>query len=377
MKVVTIIGTRPELIRLSSIIKQLEIDFNHSLIHTGQNYDFELSEIFFKDFQIKSPDFYLNCNGKNLGETIGNIINKTYSTLREIKPDAVLILGDTNSCLSAYSAKRLKIPIFHLEAGNRCFDQNVPEEINRKIVDHISDVNLCYSKIAREYLIQEGFPANQIITVGSPIREVWNNNREFIENRKAYEKFNLQKNSYFLCSLHREENVDQECNLLMLIEALNKIITRFSLPIIFPCHPRTKKHIESILPTINKKVILVKPIGYLDYISLQKNSFCVLSDSGTITEESSIIEFPAVNIRSCHERPEGMEEAAVIMSGLSQDNIIESIELTIRHHRDRIKSYYEIYDYKSDNVSFKVSRIIKSYVPFINRYVWKQPNYLQ
>ena len=312
IKLMTIIGTRPEIIRLSEIIKKNDKYFDQVLVHTGQNYDYSLNQIFFEDLGLREPDYYLNAIGRNLGETIGNIIAKSYSLMVDINPDALLILGDTNSCLSAISAKRLHIPIFHMEAGNRCFDYRVPEEINRKIVDHIADINLTYSEIAREYLLREGIPADQIIKTGSPMREVLNYYNGEINKSKALEKLNLTPNEYFLVSAHREENVDSPEKLKIFINILNKISDKYDLPIIVSTHPRTRNRMDKLNVEISNNVYFMKPFGFLDYVSLQKNARVVLSDSGTITEESSILNFPALNLREVHERPEGFEEAAVM-----------------------------------------------------------------
>jgi UDP-N-acetylglucosamine 2-epimerase len=367
MKVITIVGTRPEIIRLSEIIKKLDIFTDHVIAHTGQNYDYELNQIFFEELGLRNPDFYLNCAGDTAAETIGNVINESDKLMRKIKPDALVILGDTNSCLSAISAKRLKIPIFHLEAGNRCFDMNVPEEINRKIVDSISDVNLTYSSIAREYLISEGFPANRIIKIGSPIREVCSKYMEKIDSLNAFEDYCVKKGEYFLVSLHREENVDDENRLVNIFKTIEQIIENYKYPVILSLHPRTKKNIENFKIKIPELVITCKPFGYIKYLSLQKNSFVTLSDSGTITEEANIIGFHAVNFRGTHERPEGFEEGAVILSGFEQKNIIDAINVTVNTDRPN-----PVGDYEDKNISDKVIKIILSYSHFVNRYVWNK-----
>lgn len=371
LKVVTVVGTRPEIIRLSAIIKHLDKSesINHYLIHTGQNYDKELNQIFFDDLNLKSPDFYLDAASDKPSSTIGNILNSLQPILEKINPDAFLVLGDTNSCLSAIVAKKMKIPIFHYEAGNRCFDQRVPEEINRKIVDVISDINLTYSDISRNYLIAEGFPPDRIIKIGSPMREVINQNIESIKSSKILEDLGLSKNNYFVVSFHREENVDSK-NFASFITTLNKIAERYTLPIIFSTHPRTQKKIENIKIKCNKLIRFIKPVNFSDYNSLQINSLITLSDSGTISEESSILKFRALNIRDSHERPESMEQAAVIMTGLNSDRILQSIETVKNQNISKILN--DVDDYSSNNISVKVERIILSYTDYINKMIWKK-----
>jgi len=370
VKVATVVGTRPEIIRLSRVIAALDKHTEHILIHTGQNYDYELNEIFFNDLGIRKPDFFLNAAGGNAAETIGNTISKVDSHLAEIMPDALLVLGDTNSCLSVIPAKRRKIPVFHMEAGNRCFDQRVPEEINRRIVDHTSDINLTYSDIAREYLLREGLPPDQVIKTGSPMFEVLNYYGPGIENSNILTTLGLEPSSYFVLSAHREENIELEGNFNNLIESVNKIAEIHQKRIIVSTHPRTRKRLKSKQIKMNPLVELMKPLGFLDYVFLQKNAFIVMSDSGTITEESSILNFPALNIREAHERPEGMEQASVIMTGLNCERILQSIDIVGCQPRGTDRLMLQVDDYSMPNVSDKVLRIILSYVDYVNRKVW-------
>ena len=367
----TIIGTRPEIIRLSEIIKKCDIYFDHLLVHTGQNYDYTLNEVFFNDLELRSPDHYLEVVGGNLGETVGNIMAKSYSLFLETKPDAILLLGDTNSSLCAVMAKRLKISIFHMEAGNRCFDQNVPEEINRKIVDHISDINLPYTDIAREYLLREGLLPDRIIKTGSPIYEVIKTHSDKIEESKVLDDLKLKKGQYFLVSAHREENINSD-NFLKLVESLNTIAVTYKLPIIVSTHPRTRNKINEIGVKFNSLIQLMKPLGFHDYNNLQKNAKAVLSDSGTISEESSILNFPALNIREAHERPEAMEEAAVMMVGLKAERIMQGLVLLDSQQRDKNRTLRLVNDYATPNVSDKMVRIILSYTDYVNRVVWSK-----
>jgi len=371
IKVMTIVGTRPEIIKLSRVIVELDQHTEHILVHTGQNFDFELNEIFFEQLGIRKPDFFLDVAGENTAETIGNIISKSDKVLEQVNPDAVLIYGDTNSCLSVISAKRRKIPIFHMEAGNRCFDQRVPEEINRKIVDHLSDINLPLSEHARRYLIAEGLRPETIIKTGSPMTEVLFYYQDKIEKSDVLEREKLNKGGYFIVSMHREENVDSETNFNNLLDSLNAITNKYQKKVIVSTHPRTRKKLEKIRFINNNPLIeFMKPFGFFDYIKLQKNAFCAISDSGTITEESSILQFPAITIRQAHERPEGMDETSVIMTGLSKKRIIESIDVVTTHFKEGIDSIHQISDYRPDNVSKKVLRIILSYTDYINRTVW-------
>lgn len=369
LKVMTVVGTRPEIIRLSAVINKLEESeaIEHILVHTGQNYDYELNEVFFNDFKLKKPDYFLNAATGTAIETIGNILIKIDPILEEVKPDAFLVLGDTNSCLTAIAAKRRHIPIFHMEAGNRCFDQRVPEETNRKIVDHISDINLTYSDIAREYLIREGFPSDRIIKTGSPMFEVLNSRKEDIEKSNVLERLNLKEGQYFVVSAHREENINSEKNFLNLVDSLNTIADIYKLPIIFSTHPRTRKMIESKEIEFNPLISLMKPLGFNDYVKLQINSKAVLSDSGTISEESSILGFKALNIREAHERPEAMEEASVMMVGLEKERILQGLEILETQQKDTLR---RVADYSMPNVSEKVLRIILSYTDYVNRVVW-------
>ena len=369
-KVVTVVGTRPEIIRLSRVMATLDKHTDHIIIHTGQNYDHELNEIFFNDLEIRKPDYFLNAAGSNAAETIGNTISKIDSHLAEINPDALLVLGDTNSCLSVIPAKRRKIPVFHMEAGNRCFDQRVPEEINRRIVDHVADINLTYSDIAREYLLQEGIAPDQVIKTGSPMFEILNYYREGIIKSNVLQDLGLKPYDYFVLSAHREENIELDNNFDRLIESINILASQYKKRIVVSTHPRTRKKIERERVELNPLVELMKPLGFLDYVNLQKNAFVVLSDSGTITEESSILNFPALNIREAHERPEGMEEASVIMTGLSSERIIQGIEIVKNQPRGKNRMLLQVGDYSMPNVSEKVLRIILSYTDYVNRKIW-------
>lgn len=373
LKVITVVGTRPEIIRLSRVLNKLNIheSIDHILIHTGQNYDYELNKIFFEDLELKEPDFFLNAAGSSSAETIGNILSKIDPILETEKPDAFLVLGDTNSCLCAIPAKKRKIPIFHMEAGNRCFDQRVPEETNRKIVDHISDINLTYSSIAREYLLNEGFPADRIIKTGSPMLEVLNYNQKKFEGSDILKRLGIKHKNYFLVSIHREENVEDTKNFIKLFQCLNKICETEKLPIIVSTHPRTAKKIEGLKIVLNSLIRLEKPFGFNDYIALQINSKVVLSDSGTISEESSILNLRSLNIREAHERPESMEEATVMMTGLDETRILQAIEIIKKEELLGLK-FNSVKDYSIMNVSDKVVRIILSYTDYVNRNVWKK-----
>lgn len=370
MKVMTIVGTRPELIKLCRVIAELERYTRHVLVHTGQNFDYELNGIFFDELNIRTPDHFLDVAGKNLGETLGSVLARSYQVLEAEQPDALLLLGDTNSCLAAISAKRLKIPVFHMEAGNRCFDDRVPEEINRRIVDHTSDINLPYTEHARRYLLAEGLHPERVIKTGSPMKEVIAHYMAKIEGSDVLTRLELSPGSYFVVSAHREENVDSDRNLSDLLEALNTLTDKFQRPVIVSTHPRTRKRLEDVGRSFNDRQIrFLKPLGFFDYLKLQMNARCVLSDSGTITEESSILGFAAVTIRQTHERPEGMDEGTVIMCGLGAERVIEAVEVTIsqhaagRHHR-------VVADYDVDDVSRKIVRIILSYTDLVNRRVW-------
>ena len=373
LKVLTVVGTRPEIIRLSQVLLKLDDSesIEHILVHTGQNYDYELNEVFFKDLGLRKPDYFLNAAGSNATVTSGQILINIDTILENVNPDAFLVLGDTNSCLCAIAAKKRKIPIFHMEAGNRCYDQRVPEETNRKIVDHISDVNLTYSDIAREYLLKEGLPADRIIKTGSPIFEVIEKYKHKIENSNILEKLKLKKEGYFLVSAHREENINSS-NFINLVESINLIAEIYELPIIISTHPRTRNKINESGVKFNKLIQLMKPMGFHDYNHLQKYSKAVLSDSGTISEESSIMNFPALNIREAHERPEAMEEASVMMVGLSSDRILQGLRIILDQKRGVERSVFQVADYSKPNVSEKVLRIIISYTDYIKRKVWNE-----
>ncbi|UCF14592.1 MAG: UDP-N-acetylglucosamine 2-epimerase (non-hydrolyzing) [Phycisphaerales bacterium] len=374
MKVATIIGTRPEIIRLSRVMAALDRHFEHIIIHTGQNYDYELNEIFFKQLEIRKPDYFMDSAGKSAAETIGNVIAKADSLLSKEKPDALLVLGDTNSCLAVISAKRLKIPIFHMEAGNRCFDLRVPEEINRKIVDHTSDINLTYSEHARRYLMAEGIRPETIIVTGSPMREVLEYYRDKIDASDIVERMKLDIGKYFVVSAHREENIESETNFNDLIETLNALSESYGMPIIVSTHPRTRKRLENLPEAVklDQRINFLKPLGFLDYVRLQMGAFCVLSDSGTITEESSILDFPAVTIRQAHERPEGMDEGVLIMCGLKKDRVVEAVKIVTDQVTGNKRLFRMVSDYRSKNVSEKVVRIIPSYTDYVNRIVWQK-----
>ena len=369
LKVMTVVGTRPEIIRLSAVINKLDESeaIEHILVHTGQNYDYELNEVFFNDFNLKKPDYFLNAATGTAVETIGNILVKIDPILEEVKPDAFLVLGDTNSCLCAIAAKRRHIPIFHMEAGNRCFDQRVPEETNRKIVDHTADINLTYSDIAREYLLREGLPADRVIKTGSPMFEVLDSRKDDIEKSDVLERLGLETQKYFVVSAHREENISSEQNFMDLVDSLNKIAEKYQMPLIVSTHPRTRKMIESKEIEFNPLVKTMKPLGFNDYVKLQKYAKAVLSDSGTISEESSILGFRALNIRQAHERPEAMEEASVMMVGLKKERILQGLEVLETQEKDTLRL---VADYSMPNVSEKVLRIILSYTDYVNRVVW-------
>lgn len=370
LKVMTIVGTRPEIIRLSRTIAQLDLHCDHVLVHTGQNYDYELNEVFFSDLGIRKPDMFLEAAGATAADTIGQVIMAADKALQEHQPDALLLLGDTNSCLAAIAAKRRKIPIFHMEAGNRCFDFRVPEEINRRIVDHTSDINLTYSEIAREYLLREGLPPDQVIKTGSPMREVLEYYQQGIDASTVLERLGLSARRYFVVSSHREENVDSPENLEKLFAVLNTLAETHQEPVIVSTHPRTRKRMDALGLTAHPLVRFLKPFGFLDYIKLQTEARCVLSDSGTITEESSILNFPALNLREVHERPEGVEEAAVMFVGLSQDRVLQALKILESQSRGERRELRMVCDYQPENVSKKMLRIIVSYTDFVNRKVW-------
>ncbi|WP_260284804.1 non-hydrolyzing UDP-N-acetylglucosamine 2-epimerase [Peribacillus aracenensis] len=369
LKVMTVVGTRPEIIRLSAVINKLEESdaVEHILVHTGQNYDYELNEVFFNDFKLKKPNYFLDAANGTAVETIGNILIRIDPIMEEVKPDALLVLGDTNSCLCAIAAKRRHIPIFHMEAGNRCFDQRVPEETNRKIVDHTADINLTYSDIAREYLLREGLPADRIIKTGSPMFEVLNSRKGDIEESDVLERLNLTEGNYFVVSAHREENINSETNFMNLVDSLNAVAEKYNMPVIVSTHPRTRNMINAKGIEFNPLVKTMKPLGFNDYVKLQTKAKAVLSDSGTISEESSILGFKALNIRQAHERPEAMEEASVMMVGLKKERILQGLEILKTQEKDTLRL---VGDYSMPNVSDKVLRIILSYMDYVNRVVW-------
>ena len=372
LKVMTVVGTRPEIIRLSRVIAKLDEYCEHTLVHTGQNYDYELNQIFFEDLSIRKPDYFLEAAGKNASETIGQVIIKVDQVIESVAPEAILILGDTNSCLAAIPSKRRKIPIFHMEAGNRCFDQRVPEETNRKIVDHIADINMPYSNIARDYLIAEGIHADRVIKTGSPMFEVLNHYQDDINKSKILDTLNCETGKFFLVSAHREETVDIPEQLLKLSDSLNLISDLYNIPVLISTHPRTQKRITDQGINFHENIKLLKPLGFNDYNYLQKNAKVVLSDSGTISEESSIKNFPALNIREAHERPEGMEEAAVMMVGLESERILQALKLLEKQPSGQNRLLQRVADYSMPNVSDKVIRIIHSYINYVNQVVWKK-----
>lgn len=364
----TIVGTRPEVIKLATVIPELDKYTNHLLVHTGQNYDYELNEIFFEGMGIRKPDVFMNAAGSTSAETIANVIRISDELFKEHRPDALLVYGDTNSCLSVISAKRNKIPVFHMEAGNRCFDQRVPEEINRKIVDHLSDINMTITEHARKYLIAEGIPAETVIKVGSSMKEVLERNKDSIENSDVLKRLQIEYKKYFLLSMHREENLDDPKNFEALIESVNAVAKKYKLPIIFSTHPRTQKKIDAGEVKFNHLVKIMKPLGFADYIKLQKNAFCVISDSGTITEESSLLGFPAITIRQAHERPEGMDDGTIIMSGIDKEGVLDAVNV-VTSQGMKMKV---VDDYNNDILGAKIVRIILSYTGYINRTVWKK-----
>lgn len=373
LKVMTIVGTRPELIKLSRVMAELEKHCNHKLVHTGQNYDYELNEIFFKELGVRNPDYYLDAAQGSAAQTIGNVIAKSDEVFAKEKPDAVLVLGDTNSCLSVISAKRRKIPVFHMEAGNRSFDERVPEEINRRIVDHTSDINLTYTEHARRYLIREGIRPETVIKSGSPMKEILDFHAKEIDDSDILNKMGLKSNDFFIVSMHREENVDNHDNFRNLLVALSAIADKYKLPVIVSTHPRTKIRLEELDKIVlHELVSFVKPMGFFDYVKLQKESRCIISDSGTITEESSILNLPAVTIRQAHERPEGMDEGVLIMSDLDPDSVLNSISVVLEQYDDDERIFNIVGDYDVDNVSKKIVRIIHSYTGYVNRTVWRR-----
>jgi len=371
IKVMTIVGTRPEIIKLSEVMKELNRHVNHTIVHTGQNYDYELNEVFFEDLNIRKPDIFLEAVKGTPSETIGDIIAKADRVFEEIKPDALLIYGDTNSCLCVISAKKRKIPIFHMEAGNRCFDQRVPEEVNRKIVDHLSDINLPLSEQARDYLIAEGIKPETVIKTGSPMTEVLNANMAKINASDILDREGLQPKKYIIMSIHREENVDSPSNFGDLLASIDALTSKYAIPLVISTHPRTRKKLDEMgYQNKNPLIRFSKPYGFHDYNNLQMNAFCVISDSGTIAEEASILNLPAVTIRQAHERPEGMDETTVIMSGLNKDRVIDSVEIATIHNAEVDRVIKPVKDYEADNVSKKILRIIVSYIDYVNRTVW-------
>ena len=373
LKIMTIVGTRPEIIKLCRVMHELDEHTEHITVHSGQNYDYELNEIFFQQLGLRKPDYFLNAVGDSVAQTIGNVIAKSDEVMAKEQPDAILLLGDTNSCLAAISAKRRKIPIFHMEAGNRCFDLRVPEEINRKIVDHISDINLTYTEHARRYLLAEGVKPETVMKTGSPMKEVLGHYLPQIESSDVLEQLQLQPSEYFVVSAHREENVDSEENFSDLLGTLNAIAEKYDQPIIFSTHPRTRAKLEARGSNdLDSRIRFLKPLSFFEYVKLQMNAKCVISDSGTITEESSILNFPAVTIRQAHERPEGMDEGTLIMCGLKEDKVIDSIDVVVAQHTASQRSFRLVHDYDTDNVSKKVLRIILSYTDYINRNVWRK-----
>ncbi|MDA7541797.1 UDP-N-acetylglucosamine 2-epimerase (non-hydrolyzing) [Gammaproteobacteria bacterium] len=372
LKIITVVGTRPEIIRLATVIPMLDRHCDHILVHTGQNYDYELNKIFFDDLEIREPNYFLDCAGATGSETIGNVIISVEKILIQENPEALLVLGDTNSCMSVIAAKRHKIPTFHMEAGNRCFDMRVPEEINRRIADHTADINLTYSSIAREYLLREGISPDTVIKTGSPMYEVLSHYKEKIDKSKILSTLSLKKQNYFVVSAHREENIDSSKNFLDLVEILNSVAENYQLPIVVSTHPRTMNKIKELDISFHEKVHLMKPLSFSDYNNLQINAIAVLSDSGTINEEASILKFSALNIREAHERPEGMEEGSVMMVGLSKDRVLQGLKILETQQNGEEPTLRSVYDYSMPNVSEKVVRLIHSYTDYVNRVIWKK-----
>lgn len=372
LKVVTVFGTRPEIIRLSRVMDKLDRYCEHVIVHTGQNYDYELNEVFFEDLALRKPDHFLNAAGVDAAETIGKVIIATDRLLAELRPNAMLVLGDTNSCMAVIPAKRRKVPVFHMEAGNRCFDQRVPEEINRRIVDHTADVNLTYSSIAREYLLREGLPPDLVIKTGSPMLEILTHYRDRIERSTVLERLKLRENDFFLVSAHREENIDSDRNFAKLVAVLNTVGEQFGVPVIVSTHPRTQKRVSAVGSAFHPQVQLLKPLRFTDYVRLQMSARATLSDSGTINEESSILNFPALNIRETHERPEGMEEGSVMMAGLDAERVLQALAILADQPTGNDRLLRQVDDYSIPNVSDKVVRIIHSYTDYVNRVVWRK-----
>lgn len=371
LKLMTILGTRPEIIKMSSIIKKCDKYFDHILVHTGQNYDYQLNEVFFKDLGLRVPDYYLNVVGENLGQTMGNVISKSYELMLQVKPDAIIVLGDTNSCLSVLSAKRLKIPVFHMEAGNRCKDENLPEEVIRRIVDVTSDVNLCYSEHARRYILDSGVKPEYTFVVGSPMAEVLKGCIEKINDSDVLNKLGLEPDKYILLSAHREENIDIEENFFSLMNAVNAMAEKYDMPILYSCHPRSKKFIEMRDFKFDKRVIQSKPLGFFDYNKLQQNAFCVVSDSGTVPEESAYFKFPAVSVRTSSERPEAIDKGVFVIGSISSEKVLQAVNLAVEMYKNGDGSC-DVPAYVEDNVSTKVVKIIQSYAGVIDRMVWRK-----
>ena len=371
LKLMTIVGTRPEIIKMSAVIKKCDKYFEHILVHTGQNYDYTLNEVFFEDLGIRKPDYYLGVVGDNLGQTMGNVIAKSYELMSEVKPDAIIVLGDTNSCLSVIAAKRLKIPVFHMEAGNRCKDENLPEEVIRRIVDVTSDINLCYSENARRYILDSGVKPEYTFVVGSPMAEVLKEYEDNISNSDVLERLGLNKKGYILLSAHREENIDIESNFMSLMNAVNELAEHYNMPVLYSCHPRSQKYIDARNFKFNKRVIMHKPLSFFDYNNLQKNAFCVVSDSGTIPEEAAYFKFPAVSIRTSTERPEAMDKGVFVIGNITTEQVLQSVELAVRMnvHGDNAT---DVPAYCDDNVSTKVVKIIQSYTGIVNKMVWRK-----
>lgn len=371
LKLMTILGTRPEIIKMSAIIKKCDLYFDHILVHTGQNYDYYLNEVFFKDLGLREPDYYLNVVGENLGQTMGNVISKSYELMQQVKPDAIIVLGDTNSCLSVISAKRLKIPIFHMEAGNRCKDENLPEEVIRRIVDVTSDINLCYSEHARRYIIDSGVKLEYTFVVGSPMTEVLNSCLEEINNSNILNELSLQPQKYILLSAHREENIDIEANFFSLMNAVNAMAKKYNMPILYSCHPRSQKFIAHRGFEFDKRVIQHKPLGFFDYNKLQQNAFCVVSDSGTVPEEGSFFKFPAVSVRTSTERPEAMDKGVFVIGSITTEQVLQAVDLAVSMYANG-DCALDVPAYVDENVSVKVVKLIQSYTGIINKIVWRK-----
>lgn len=371
LKLMTIVGTRPEIIKMSAIIKKCDKYFDHILVHTGQNYDYTLNEVFFKDLGLRTPDYYLGVVGENLGQTMGNVVAKSYELMQDVKPDAIIVLGDTNSCLSVIAAKRLKIPVFHMEAGNRCKDENLPEEVIRRIVDVTSDVNLCYSEHARRYILDSGVKPEYTFVVGSPMAEVLNGVREEVEKSDVLSQLNLKPNKYILLSAHREENIDNEANFFSLMNAVNAMAEKYDMPILYSCHPRSKKYIEERGFEFDKRVIQNQPLGFFDYNKLQQNAFCVVSDSGTVPEEGAYFKFPTVSVRTSTERPEAMDKGVFVIGSISTEQVLQAVDLAVEMHKNGDDSC-DVPAYTDENVSTKVVKIIQSYTGVVNKMVWRK-----